>query len=62
MIIVKGGITMNSYFQIIDEKGVIESPLHSLDEAFERLEFLDEDESFQQAGDLKIVEVHYIRA
>ncbi|MFW5890762.1 MAG: hypothetical protein ACOCUI_00930 [bacterium] len=42
--------------------GVVESPLNSIYEAFNKLKELDNNEEFEQTGDLKIVEVHYVRA
>ena len=49
------------YFEIIDNTGIIESPLTDFEAALERLIELD-NEDFMQDGDLKIVQVHYIRA
>ena len=45
-------------FEIIDEKGVIEGSLKSLEEAYNRLETIRSEVDF--VGDIKIVEVHYI--
>ena len=47
-----------NYFEIIDDKGVIESPLKSLEEAYNKLEIIRSEVDF--VGDIKIVEVHYI--
>ena len=58
MTVVRG---FKPYFEIIDNTGIIESPLKDFTEAISRLEQLD-NEGFMQDGDLKIIEVHYIRA
>jgi hypothetical protein len=52
---------MNNYFEIIDERGVIESPIGSFGEALVKLGELDNNDDFEQVGDLKIVEVYFIR-
>jgi hypothetical protein len=53
---------MEPYFEIVDDSGVINSPINTLDEAYAQLGELDNDSNFVQKGDLKIVEVYYIRA
>ncbi|QST02557.1 hypothetical protein IMZ31_24210 (plasmid) [Pontibacillus sp. ALD_SL1] len=46
------------YYEIVDSKGVISSPIGDLSEAFEELRGLKE-EGFEFQGDVKIVEVHH---
>lgn len=53
---------MRNYFEIIDDGGVISSPFSSFEDAAQGLEALDNDPEFEQQGDLKIVEVYFIRA
>jgi hypothetical protein len=48
-----------TYFEIIDEKGVIESPFNYYEDACTRLEELQQ-EGFTFTGNIKIVEVHWI--
>lgn len=48
-----------TYFEIIDEKGVIESPFNYYEDTCTRLEELQQ-EGFTFTGDIKIIEVHWI--
>lgn len=55
--------TADTTFEIIDRNGVISDGFRDLKEAVDHLEnVLDQSEDFTQKGDLKIVEVHMIRA
>jgi hypothetical protein len=55
-------VVFKPYFEIIDEKGVVESPFRDMEEALSKLYELDLDYTFKQNGDLKIVQVLFIRA
>jgi len=50
---------METYFEIVDDEGVVNSPQKDLTQALEELDML-KSEGFTFKGDVKVVQVHHI--